>query len=67
MNTSERNFFNDPGFEFCRVGDVNNDNIVGQDDIQEVLEERESSDNGGILTSRQILIVMGKCHFLTWI
>jgi len=43
MNTSERNFLDEPGFEFCRIGDVNDDNIVGQDDIRGVLKQQESS------------------------
>ena len=46
MNTSERNFFGDPGFAFCRIGDVNNDNIVNRNDILEVLKQKASSDKG---------------------
>jgi hypothetical protein len=44
MNTSERNFLGEPGFEFCRIGDVNNDNIVGPGDIREVVKQQDSSD-----------------------
>jgi hypothetical protein len=46
MNTSEAEFFRDPGFQFCRVGDVNNDNVVSQQDVLEVRKEQAKSDKG---------------------
>jgi hypothetical protein len=46
MNTSEREFFRDPGFQFCSVGDVNNDNVVSQQDVLTVLKEKTKSDKG---------------------
>jgi|GEM_PF-4383027 len=46
LNTPETGFFTDPGFQFCRVGDVNNDNVVSRDDVLEVLKQKEKSDKG---------------------
>jgi hypothetical protein len=63
MNTSERNFLGDPGFEFCRIGDVTNDNIVGRDDILEVLKQKERSDKGRNFNQRADINRDGQVSF----
>ena len=63
MNTSEVNFLGDPGFEFCRVGDVNNDNAVSRQDVLEVLKQKEKSDKGGNFNQRADLNRDGQVTF----
>ena len=63
MNTSERNFNGDPGFAFCRIGDVNNDNIVNRTDIREVLKQQARSDKGDTFNQRADLNQDGQVTF----
>jgi hypothetical protein len=63
MNTSERNFLDEPGFEFCRIGDVNNENIVDSADILEVLKQQASSDKGHNFNQRADINQDGQVTF----
>ena len=63
MNTSEQEFFRDPGFQFCSVGDVNTDNIVNDTDIPEVLKQKEKSDEGKNFNQRADLNQDGQVTF----
>jgi hypothetical protein len=63
MNTSEQEFFFDPGFQFCFVGDVNNDNVVSQKDVLEVLKQKEKFDKGSNFNQRADLNHDGQVTF----
>lgn len=41
LNTPERGFFRDPGFDFCGLGDVDGNGIVEEKDILAVVQAKE--------------------------
>ncbi|MGE0820576.1 MAG: matrixin family metalloprotease [Candidatus Binatia bacterium] len=52
LNTSDIDFFLGPGFDFCTIGDVNNDNAVSDRDIREVLKQQDRSARGKSFNAR---------------